>query len=147
MDRLLAKSIVIVVAAVLIALCVGSAFAVYSVNATAITVNITATMPTTRTVYFTNNNKWDSVYAYVWTAATNSPEAAWPGTAMTWVEKNDMNEDVYRITFSYASDRIIFNDNNGNQTVDIDLTQIGSANAFYISGNNGSGYTVGTWTK
>lgn len=147
MDRLLAKSIVIVVAAVLIALCVGSAFAVFSVNATDRTISLTAEIPTTRTIYFTNNKYWDTVYAYVWTAATNTPEEAWPGTQMTWVEKNEINQDVYSITFSYGCDRIIFTDNNGNQTVDIDLTQIGSANAFYIIDYSNGVYTVGTWTR
>ena len=149
MNRLLAKSIIIIVAAVLMALCVGSAFAVYSVNATPITVNITASAPTptTRTIYFTNNYYWGSVYAYVWTSSTGTPVEIWPGTAMTWVGKNDMNQDVYSITFPYSCNHIIFNDNDNNQTVNIDLTQIGSANAYYISGYVDGNYTVATWTR
>ena len=121
-----------IVAAVLIALCVGSAFAVYSSNATPITVTLTASAPTTRTIYFTKPGNWGSVYAYVWVAETNTPEVAWPGTQMTYVGQNEYNEAVYSITFSNTCDSIIFHNNSGTQTVDIDLTQIGSANAYYV---------------
>ena len=45
MKSIWTKGIIIMVAAVLIALCVGSAFAVYSVNATPKVINISAALP------------------------------------------------------------------------------------------------------
>lgn len=61
MNKLLCKSITIIVAVILCALCVGSAFCVYSVNATNVSVNISAVAPVADIYHLLGvDNVWDT---------------------------------------------------------------------------------------
>ena len=93
------------------------------------------------TVYFTNNNNWSKVYAYTWGGSKKT--AAWPGDAMTYVDTNQYNQAVYKITISADIKGIIFTNGTGNQTVDI--TKVAEGMGFYLSGS-GSKCNVGTYT-
>ena len=91
------------------------------------------------TVYFTNNKNWSTVYAHIW--GTGGDKASWPGTMMTYVKTNDMNEKIYSVTLDYSKyQKILFTaGSNGPQTVDINLT--GDDNVgYYISGSSGDKY-------
>ena len=70
------------------------------------------------TVYFTNNKNWSNVYAYAW-EGTTYPLGAWPGSTMTFVETNEYGQAVYCIEVSASAEGIIFNNNDGAQTVDL----------------------------
>lgn len=92
-------------------------------------------------VYFTNNYSWNNtLYNYYWGNESNS----WPGTAMTKIAQNNQSQDVY-VALIPASGLtgIIFN-NNSKQTVDI-KSNMTDMTGFYISGESGGKYTVGTW--
>ncbi|MDO5124130.1 MAG: starch-binding protein, partial [Eubacteriales bacterium] len=97
------------------------------------------------TVYFTNNNNWSNVYAYIWKNG-GSTLNSWPGTAMTYVKTNSQNQKVYSITLDSSKyDMIIFNNNGSSQTVDISLTGEDGI-GYYISGGSGKSLTCSTYT-
>ena len=108
--------------------------------------------PDNITIYFTNNWYWVNVNAYAFKGET--PEAVWPGTAMVRVGMNGDYDDVYSFTVDKNSfDTLIINNGLGgdsNQTVDIDLSQAETNDAYYLSGRVDSDEskkaTVGTWT-
>lgn len=65
------------------------------------------------TVYFDNTKNWSKVYIYAW-ADGGGNIVSWPGEQMTH------NGDYYSYTFNYDEyQNIIFNNGNGEQTVDI----------------------------
>ena len=100
-------------------------------------------------VYFTRpgSNDWNesNVKAYFWKASDNSAPQSWPGYDMTWQWNNEYGQGVYKVAIPSGVDRVIFNDNNGHQTVNIDLTNTNGA--YYWDGTtDGSGhYNVATW--
>ncbi len=105
------------------------------------------------TIYFTNNWKWTAVNAYVFKGGT--PKTAWPGEAMTKVGRNSDLDDIYSFTVDKSEfDTLIINNGLGgdaNQTVDIDLTNVETNQAYYCSGretplDDTTKVTVGTWT-
>lgn len=73
-----------------------------------------------RTVKFTNNEGWQNVYFYACDANWNKLTGEWPGQQLTESYKNGYNEDLYPVTLPMGTHYIIFNDNAGNQTWDID---------------------------
>lgn len=94
----------------------------------------TASADSTRTIYFTNNSGWTgTIYAYAWYGSSTTVLGGWPGTAMTYVETNNMGQDIYSIEVSTSATKIIFN-NNSQQTDDI---VIGTDDGYY----NGGTYT------
>ncbi len=97
------------------------------------------------TVYFTNNKNWSSVYVYLWTDG-GSENATWPGKPMTYVTTNNLGEKIYSVSFNYSDyTKIIFNNgNNGQQTVDINLTDKNNV-GYYISGGSGKSFTCSTY--
>lgn len=97
---------------------------------------------TTINLYFTNNYNWDDVYAYSW--KDDEGTTSWPGSAMSYVEQNEYDQEVYVISVPEDIDGIIFNDGNGVQTVDItsDLTE---GTGFYLTGYSNGKLTVGTY--
>lgn len=102
----------------------------------------------TRTIYFTNsaNHKWteDNIYCYAW-SVSDGDNGAWPGKKMTKVKTNPLGEYVYSITLDKKYTKVIFNNNNGEQTVDITLDD--SVNGYYLTGTKtGNNYNVGTYT-
>ena len=95
------------------------------------------------TVYFSNNYSWSSVYCYYW--GSDSSSVTWPGTAMTYVGKNEYNESIYKMTIPADVSGIIFNDGSSSQTVDI-TSGIADGLGYYITGTSSGKYTVGTYT-
>ena len=87
-----------------------------------------------RTVYFSNVNHWDTVYAYVWNDA-GGKNAEWPGEVMTLVEEdNGFGQQVYSFTVSGEYNYIIFSNGNGIQCADINLNEVAD-NGFYLTGD------------
>lgn len=101
--------------------------------------NVSTYMPDVRTIYFTNNNNWSDVRAYLWKTGT-SQNNIWHGLPMTYSHTNENNIDVYTINLDYNEyDCVVFNDyNSSNQTVDINIgpNGIGYYLTGYRSGNN-----------
>lgn len=92
----------------------------------------------TMDLYFVNNYDWSgTMYAYYW---GGSASVAWPGTAMTYVEKNDAGKSVYKITVPEEINGVIFT-NGSSQTEDI-TTGLKDGTVFSISGTSGSKYSV-----
>ena len=100
-----------------------------------------------KTIYFSNNKYWTSVYAYAWTGETYHL-GAWPGTAMTYVETNDYGEDIYSVTLPASADGIegvIFHNNSGTQTVNVVPGVDGTG--YYCTDADAKGeFEVGTYT-
>ena len=71
---------------------------------------------TSYTYYFNNTNDWANVYAYAWKEADGSMNAAWPGVKM-----NQAKGAIYSLAIGTQFDKVIFTDNNGNQTADLAL--------------------------
>lgn len=72
------------------------------------------------TYYFVNTQRWSEVYGYAWTGS--STRTSWPGDALEKCGTYN-GYDVYGIKFNVAGqfENMIFNNNNGTQTVDISL--------------------------
>lgn len=75
-----------------------------------------------RVAYFMNTQDWASVYAYAWNSAGAGSNAGWPGEEMTVY---DASNNIYRIEFDsdIDFDKIIFNNNDGTQTADLDFPE------------------------
>ena len=107
--------------------------------------NVSTYMPDVRTIYFTNNNNWTDVRAYLWKAGT-SQNNIWHGLPMTYSYTNGYSQDVYSINLDYNEyDCVVFNDfNSNNQTVDINIGSSGIG--YYLTGNKvGNKWMVGTF--
>ena len=101
--------------------------------------------PDVRTIYFTNNNNWSDVRAYLWKSGTTQ-DNLWHGAAMSYVCNNSYGEGIYSITLDYKEyDSVVFNDMNSNeQTVDISIGDNGTG--YYLNGlKSGSKYIVSTY--
>ena len=96
----------------------------------------------TITVYFTNNQNWNDVYAYTWGGSEKA--SFWPGDKMIYIGLNEFNETVYRITIAADVTGLIFNNGSGAQTVDI-TSGITDGLGYYISGSSGVKNTIGTY--
>ena len=95
------------------------------------------------TIYFSNNKKWSTVYAYTW--GTSGNFAAWPGTKMTKAGTNSQGEDIYKITVDYQKyQNIIFTNGSGAQTIDIPIVAKDGM-GYYITGGSGTSLTYGTY--
>lgn len=95
-------------------------------------------------IYFSNNKKWSSVYAYVW--GSDGKPAEWPGTKMTKVSTNSMGEDIYHIKVDLSKyQNIIFTNGSGAQTEDIVINESDNT-GYYISGGSSNKYTCETYT-
>ena len=70
--------------------------------------------------YLVNVNGWTNVYAYVYNGDNNN--AAWPGEKMTKVGTNINGYDIYKWTGTNPSNpqKIIFNNNSGAQSSDLE---------------------------
>ncbi len=98
--------------------------------------------PAKKVIYFTNNKNWSKVNIFFWGGADSTE---WPGTAMTYVGKNENNEDVYKYELDPSTPNIIFN-NGSQQTVDI-VSGVEDGMGFYILDTTDSQghYNVGTY--
>lgn len=105
-------------------------------------------------VYFTrpkNHEKWSNStnpYAYFWNSS-GQVGSNWPGSEMTWIEKNDYDEGIYKIAIPSGATKVKFNDNTQTcyRTVEIDLTTTNGC--YYLSGGgsgtDADGYHVSEW--
>ncbi len=108
--------------------------------------NYVPPMPDTIDIYFTNNCGWSKVNYYCWGAANMT----WPGAQMTWDSKNDMGQDVYKVTIDpTVYQNIIFNNGlsgDANQTIDIVIETTSAKIGYYIANPEHTGKkSVGTW--
>ena len=97
----------------------------------------------TITLYFTNNNNWSNVKAYLWNNLLNTNNT-WPGEAMVYVGLNQYNQQIYSITFDSSQyNRVIFN-GSGGQTVQITAGSDGTG--YYLTGSQtGGNWNVSTY--
>ena len=74
-------------------------------------------------VYYTNSERWSNVYVYMWNYKTGVKKATWPGTRLTVSGTSGFGEDQYSVEVDYTQyDRIIFNDGQGKQTKDLNVS-------------------------
>ena len=66
------------------------------------------------TVYYQNSSNWSTVYCYMWNGSGESKNAEWPGVQMTLHKDN-----VYKYTTSTDYANVIFTNNAGQQTADL----------------------------
>ncbi|MBQ1436557.1 MAG: starch-binding protein, partial [Ruminococcus sp.] len=95
----------------------------------------------TNKVQFTNNQHWNTVYAYAWTSSEQPTLGQWPGTAMTKLGDNGMGSDNYEITVPANTAYIIFTDGQ-NQTVDIPCQ---TGKGYYPTTQTNGKWNVDTW--
>ena len=61
-------------------------------------------------VYFTNNQGWENICAYCYNG-NGEYQTAWPGKTCTYVTKNDLGQEIYKVTVPIGRyNFIIFND-------------------------------------
>lgn len=96
-------------------------------------------------VYFTNSLSWSNVYFYLYNSKTDSSDMSWPGQKITSYNLNDYNESIYYATVDVSKyDRIIFNNGNGAQTINVPVNK--SSSGFFISDSSSSNaMLVGTY--
>lgn len=97
------------------------------------------------TVYYTNtnSNNWSKVYAYVWNNSTQAKKKVWPGEELSSFGASGYGERQYKIEVDTSVyNRIIFNDNNGHQTVD--LTVSAASSGYFGAGGS---FTYGAGDK
>lgn len=95
------------------------------------------------TIYFTNNKYWNAVNVY-WVRSDNT-NIGWPGSKMTYVETNDLGEDILSCDIPADTKLIIFSSENGFlQTVDI-TDNISNGIGFYLTNNYNVKYEVDTF--
>ena len=92
----------------------------------------TATYTYTRNVYdmtncifFKNTNNWDTPTAYLWNATLGTPvNSGWPGQAMVQI---DADEKIYALQIDPDAGytKVIFSNNGGSQSSDLDVADIG----------------------
>ena len=103
-----------------------------------------------KTYYFTNNKDWAGTPNYYAFNANNTPKAAWPGEAMTFVDV-DPNGDT-RYSFVLDQDKwttaIIANADGSEQSTNIVLASYTMSDGFYLlDTTDGEGhYEFGTYT-
>lgn len=100
--------------------------------------------PETFTVYFTNIYGWKNLHAHFWN--TSGGNTAWPGLEMTFVEKNDQNQDVYKINVPVNTyNCVIFNNKGaGIQTATLPLSGVDNEGFYPLSGT-GQNVECGTY--
>ena len=99
------------------------------------------------TVKFSNNKGWSKVYLYAWDGEGEAKveNAAWPGVELTEKTTNGYGEDQYTATFDKKYTKIIFNNGDKEQTVDIDYDA--TVTGYYPTEKNDKGeWKVDSWT-
>lgn len=114
----------------------------YTYNGSSDTTITITTEPTTPAgdivVYFANpvNNGWATVYNYIWKENTDDKYTdGWPGNKLTDILQSDYSYNsnaynVYKVTIPKAYNSIIFNNNAGQQTGDLKIS-----NKTLVNGN------------
>lgn len=96
-------------------------------------------------IYFSNNLNWTSVYFYTYASSTGTPQKTWPGTQITKYNTNTNNEKVYYADINTSVyDRIIFNNGDTKQTINVPINKA-SSGFFISSDSNSKAMLVGTY--
>ena len=97
------------------------------------------------TVYFSNAWMWTDVTVYFWGSAFEATPA-WPGNPMTFVETNDMGQDIYKATIPADATGMLFaGKDNGAETQSPDITEIADGRGYYMDWNETDGTFVGSY--
>lgn len=89
-------------------------------------------MDTNITIYFSNNKKWPSVYAYLYNESAQKENATWPGVKMTLHSTNDYGEQIYMMDVDVSDyNRVVFN--NGGKTQSMNAAISVANSGFYIA--------------
>ena len=103
-----------------------------------------------KSVYFSNNKRWDKVYAYAWTdGGEKKLLGEWPGSLATKVGTNDYGEDIYEIKLPASEtgiEGLIISNGSGEQTVDIEPGVDGTGYYCEAEKNDEGKWPVGTYT-
>ena len=95
-------------------------------------------------VYLRNNNNWANPHVWIWNATDNFTGGSWPGKEMEKVTVE--GEQLYRYTFTSTTQlsglKVIFNDNGGTQTADLEFVN----NRIYNCAGQGVGTVSGIQT-
>ena len=95
-------------------------------------------------VYFSNNKNWSNVYCYLYSSSSGLPNQKWPGEKLTNYTTNSVGEKVYSATVDVSKyDRVIFNNNQGQQTVNTPINKASSG--FFIASGSGNKMLPGTY--
>ena len=95
----------------------------------------------TKTVTFSNNKGWSNVYIHYWGGSSST---TWPGAQMTNIGVNDYGETQFTFDIPADTTGIVFHDNNGSQTVDINYDS--SVTGYYLTTQSNGKWEVATWT-
>lgn len=86
---------------------------------------------------------WSEAYIYAWVKGTDDYIVAWPGEQMKFALTNDYGENQFVGYIPVEYDCYIINDGNGDQTVDLSVTE---SLGMYMASKNAAGkWTIGTW--
>ncbi len=86
---------------------------------------------------------WSKAYIYAWMKGTDNYIVAWPGQEMKFALTNDYGENQFVGYIPVEYDCYIINDGNGDQTVDLEVTE--SLGMYMASKNSTGKWTIGTW--
>lgn len=90
-------------------------------------------MNTNITIYFSNNQKWTKVNAYLYNEAKGTQNAEWPGAPMKLHSTNSYGEQIYMMDVDVSEfNRVVFN-NGTSQSMNASLSVASSG--FYIAKN------------
>lgn len=90
-------------------------------------------MDTNITIYFSNNQKWTKVNAYLYNESAGTQNAEWPGVAMKLHTTNSYGEQIYMLEVDVSEyNRVVFN-NGTSQSMNASLSVASSG--FYIAKN------------
>ena len=95
----------------------------------------------TKTVTFSSNKGWTNVYIHNWGGSSSTP---WPGAQMTNIGVNDYGETQFTFDIPADTTGIVFHNNNGTQTVDINYDS--SVTGYYLTTQSNGKWEVATWT-
>ena len=88
----------------------------------------------TYTIYYYNKDSWENVYAYIWDGGSDTYETAWPGERMFTHQGKVYKHDYELSSVSY--DKVIFNNNDGTQTSNLDIADGASGNKWFYNPND-----------
>lgn len=98
----------------------------------------------TVTIHFTDNMKWNTVYAYLYNYATNEASEEWPGVMMNAAGVDSSGKPMYSMDVDVSRyDRVIFNNGDAKQTTATPVTKASSG--YYLRGRLGKKYQAGIY--
>ncbi len=95
----------------------------------------------TRTIKFTDNQGWGTVYCYWW---NDNGDNAWPGTQMSPAGTNDYQQAQFSVDIPTSVTHLIFSNGNGTQTVDLDYNS--TCTGWYPTTQTDGKWNCDTWT-